>query len=271
MGVRPKCKWRAANNCAMSASEPAVELTAIILTLNEASHIQACIQSLAWADRVLVFDSYSADETAVLAQAAGAELHQSRFVNYAQQRNAALAVLQTDWVFFVDADERGTPELGAEIRQMIMTRPEMGWYVPRHNYIFGKLTRGAGWYPDYQLRLLKHGRVHYERPVHELAVVDGEVGYLQQPLIHYNYRDVAHFHATQQAYTAYDASILQAEGVHPKPHNFILQPLRQFRWRYLTLHGYRDGLHGLRLSWYMAYYEWVKYRKLAALWRKGDV
>ncbi|WP_420631105.1 glycosyltransferase family 2 protein [Candidatus Leptofilum sp.] len=245
------------------------QLTAVILTLNEASHITDCIQSLGWADRVLVFDSYSEDETAVLAQTAGAELIQSKFENYAQQRNAALDSLQTDWVFFVDADERGTPALGEEIRQVMADQPERGWYVPRHNYIFGKLTQGAGWFPDYQLRLFKHGFVRYERPVHEIAVVDGEIGNLQQPLIHYNYRDVDHFRAKQRAYTSYDARILYDEGVKPKPHNYILQPLRQLYWRFVTLDGYKDGLHGLRLSLYMTYYEWVKYRKLGWFWRKN--
>jgi glycosyltransferase involved in cell wall biosynthesis len=251
------------------STEQAQELTAVILTLNEASHIQDCIQSLAWADRVLVFDSYSQDDTVELARAAGAELIQSTFENYAQQRNAALDSLQTDWVFFVDADERGTPKLGAEIRQIMAERPERGWYVPRHNYIFGLLTKGAGWFPDYQLRLFKHGCVRYERPVHEIAVVDGEIGYLQRPLTHYNYRDIAHFHQTQRSYSSYDARILYDEAVKPKPHNFILQPLRQFYWRYVTLAGYQDGLHGLRLSFLMAYYEWVKYRKLAWFWRKN--
>ena len=251
----------------MTANEQ--ELTAVILTLNEASHIQDCIQSLSWADRVLVFDSYSEDDTAVLAEAAGAEILQCKFENYAQQRNAVLDALQTDWVFFVDADERGTPELGAEIRQVMAKRPERGWYVPRHNYIFGNLTLGAGWFPDHQLRLFKHGCVRYERPVHEIAVVDGDIGYLERPLIHYNYRDVAHFQAKQRAYTSYDARILYDEGLKPKPHNFILQPLRQFYWRFVTLDGYKDGLHGLRLSLYMTYYEWVKYRKLAWFWRKN--
>lgn len=245
------------------------ELTAVILTYNEASHIQDCIQSLQWADRVLVFDAYSQDNTVELARATGAELLQSKFENFAQQRNAALDSLQTDWVFFVDADERGTPELGVEIRQVIAERPERGWYVPRHNYIFGKLTRGAGWFPDHQLRLFKHGCVRYERPVHELAVVDGKIGYLQEPLTHYNYRDVAHFQAKQRAYTSYDARILYDGGIRPKPRNFVLQPLRHFYWRFVTLDGYKDGLHGLRLSLYMTYYEWVKYRKLAWFWRKN--
>lgn len=245
------------------------EVTAVILTLNEAAHVQACIESLDWADRVVVFDSFSQDETVPLARAAGAEVLQNPFENYAQQRNAALNQIQTEWVFFVDADERGSAALGDEIRRVTAQRAEQGWYVPRHNYIFGKLTRGAGWFPDHQLRLFKHGCVRYERPVHEIAVVDGEIGYLQQPLIHFNYRDAEHFHAKQRAYTSYDARILYDAGVKPKPHNFILQPLRQFNWRYVTLQGYKDGLHGLRLSLYMMYYEWVKYRKLAWFWRKN--
>jgi (heptosyl)LPS beta-1,4-glucosyltransferase len=246
-----------------------MEITAVILTLNEAEHITACLESLAWADRRLVFDSYSQDGTVALAQAAGAEVSQSPFENYAQQRNAALDRLETDWVFFVDADERGTPQLAAEIRRVVAERPEHGWYVPRHNYIFGKLTKGAGWYPDHQLRLFKHGYVRYERPVHEIAVVDGTIGYLENPLIHYNYRDAAHFHAKQRAYSSFDAKILWQEGVRPRPHNFVLQPLRHFWWRYVTLNGYRDGWHGLRLTLLMMYYEWVKYRKLAWFWRKS--
>lgn len=243
-------------------------LTAIILTLNEAAHIQPCMESLSWADQIVVFDSFSQDGTVALAQAAGAQVIQSAFANYAQQRNAALQAVQSDWVFFVDADERGTLALGAEIRQVIAIRPEMGWYVPRYNYIFGRLTRATGWFPDYQLRLFKHGCVHYERPVHEVAVVDGAIGYLQQPLIHYNYHNAAQFHAKQRAYSTYEATILHVEGVRPRLHNFLLQPLRQFWWRFVTLHGYEDGIHGLRLSLYMAYYEWVKYRKLAWFWRK---
>lgn len=242
-----------------------MELTAIILTLNEAAHIAACIDSLRWADRIVVVDSFSRDATVALAQAAGAATIRSAFENYAQQRNAALDAVATDWVFFVDADERGSAELGAEIRRVIADRPERGWYVPRHNYIFGRLTRGAGWFPDYQLRLFKHGCVRYERPVHEIAVVDGAVGHLQTPLVHYNYRDTAHFHAKQRAYSDYEAGILYADGVRPRARALLTQPLRHFWWRFVTLHGYRDGAHGLRLSAFMAYYEWLKYRKLRTL------
>jgi glycosyltransferase involved in cell wall biosynthesis len=244
------------------------ELTAIILTLDEAANIAACIESLAWADKIVVFDSYSNDDTVALARAAGAEIRQSEFRNYAQQRNAALDAMDTDWVFFVDADERGTESLGAEIRQIIAEQPESGWYVPRHNFIFGRLTLGAGWFPDYQLRLFRHGRVRYERPVHEIAVVDGAIGRLQNPLIHHNYADSDHFRAKQNAYVDYDAEVLKKAGIKPKAYTPFAQPLRHFWWRYVTLSGYRDGAHGLRLSLYMAYYEWVKYRKLALLLRE---
>jgi hypothetical protein len=94
---------------------------------------------------------------------------------------------------------------------------------------------------------------------------------LQQPLIHHNYVDRAQFHAKQGGYSSYDAGILRQQGVQPRPQNYVLQPWRQFWWRYVTLKGYQDGLHGLRLSLYMGYYEWVKYRKLAALWQGGEV
>lgn len=238
------------------------ELVAIILAFNEAEHIEACIGSLPWADRILVFDSFSEDGTVRLARAAGAAVRQHPFVNFAAQRNAALAAVESDWVLFVDADERGTGGLGEEIRRVMETRPEAGWYVPRHNYIFGHLTRGGGWYPDYQLRLFRHGRVHYRRPVHEVAEVDGEIGRLENALVHYNYRDVAQFHEVQRRYTRYEATILQEKGITPKLYTPYTQPLRHFWWRFFRLKGYRDGLHGLRLSGYMAYYEWMKYRLL---------
>ena len=245
------------------------KLAAIILTLNEAKHIQDCVRSVAWADEVLVFDSFSKDDTIALAEAVGARTQQSTFLNYAQQRNAALDAVDTEWVFFVDADERATEELAIEVRDVIAHRQESAWYVPRQNVIFGRVTMGAGWYPDYQLRLLRRGRASYERPVHELAVVQGDTGYLRSPLVHYNYVDKAHFGAKQESYSSYDAGILYDAGVHVRPQNYVLQPWRQFWWRFVTLKGYKDGWHGLQLSTYMAYYEAVKYRKLARLWREG--
>ncbi len=249
-----------------------MDLTAIILTKNEARNVVACIESLAWADRVVVLDCYSEDETVALARDAGAQVIQHPFENFAQQRNAALDAVRADWVFFVDADERGTPALGEEIHRVIQRDDVNGWWVPRHNYIFGRLTHGAGYYPDYQMRLLRAGCGRYERPASEIVVLQGADGYLNEPLIHYNYENVAQFHAKQRAREPFEALTLHRQGVRLRPHTFLLQPLRHFWWRYVTLKGYQDGLHGLRLCLLLAYYfGWRNYMRLWHMRRAGEL
>ena len=260
-------------------------LSAIILTLDEERHLPDCLASLTWADEIVVFDSFSADRTCELARNFGARVVQHRFENYARQRNAALEAVEADWVFFLDADERATPAVGAEILQVARhdaigprrsaaerhlraassTANRAGGWIPRHNYIFGRLTLHAGWYPDYQMRLLRRGRARYvpERPVHELVELDGAEWYLHNPLVHLNYDTVAEFIAKQHEYAAYDASVLHRRGWRPRPHHFLSAPVRQFYWRFFTLHGYRAGWHGLKLSGLMAYFEWVKFRQLS--------
>jgi len=241
-------------------------IAAIVLTLNEEENIEACLASLEWADRRVVFDSFSTDATVERARRAGAEVIQHPFENYAQQRNAALERVDAEWILFVDADERVPPALAEEIRAVTAEeREEVAWWIPRHNYIFGRLTLGAGWYPDYQLRLVRRGYAHWERPVHEVAVVDGPAGYLQTPLIHYNYRDLADFIARQRRYIDVDAHALLEEGIRPRPYTPYTQAVRHFWWRFVTLRGMRDGLHGLRLCLLMAYFEAVKYRRLTEM------
>jgi glycosyltransferase involved in cell wall biosynthesis len=248
-----------------------LNIAAIILTKNEAAHITDCIRSVAWADRVIVYDSGSTDETCNLACAAGAEVLTHPWRNYADQRESALQAVDDEWVFFVDADERSNPEQAAEIRTKI-TNPEIhGYWVPRHNYIMGKLTRHAGWYPDYQLRVLRRLRAHYDpnRAVHELVILDGQADYLETPLVHLNYRDLAQFLDKQNRYTDYAVQQLYEQGTRVKPQNYVLQPIRHFWWRFVALKGYRDGWHGFRLSALMAWYEFQKYVRLSRTWRKS--
>ncbi len=247
-------------------------LTAVVLTRDEAGQIADCLKTLRFADRIIVFDSFSRDDTVAIAQANGADIFQHEFENYAEQRNAALEAASdmTDWVLFVDADERISEALAVEIRQKMRLPEYAGWRLPRHNYIFGVLTKGAGWYPDYQTRLLRVGHARYDlaKPVHEVVTLHGAEGTMRNPIIHYNYRDLAHFKDKQECYTAVAARSLYQRGVRPKTRNFILQPLRQFYWRFVTLGGYRDRWHGLRLSLLMAWYEYRKYQLLAAHWQR---
>jgi hypothetical protein len=159
--------------------------------------------------------------------------------------------------------------LAREIREVAQTHDHPVWSTPRDNYLFGHLTRGAGWFPDYQARLFLVGRAMFDpaRAVHELPMFDGTMGYLQHPLVHYNYDNVEQFHEKQQRYAELDASILYKQGVHPKPRNFILQPLREFRRRFFTLRGYQDGLHGLKLCLLLAYYNYDMYHRLMRMWK----
>ena len=246
-----------------------IKISVVVLTYNEEKHIGDCLDSVQWADSRLVFDSYSTDRTQAIAQAAGAQILERPFRNFADQRNAALNAVETEWVFFIDADERCTTELAGELREVARTVDHPVWSVPRDNYLFGRLTRGAGWFPDFQARFFRAGEASFDpaREVHEVAVYRGTMGFLQNRLIHYNYETVAQFHVKQRKYAALEAGILYKQGVHPKPRNFFLQPLREFKRRYVALKGFRDGFHGLRLSLLLAYYNLEMYRRLARLWR----
>ena len=244
-------------------------LIAIVLTYNEIGHIAACLETLRFADRVIVFDSFSADGTVEAARQLGADVIQHAFVNYAEQRNAALAAVegQGEWALFIDADERVSPELAAEIRDCINHPDFAGWQIPRHNFIFGKLTKGAGWYPDYQTRLLRLGCARYDpdRPVHETVLLRGTLGTLTNPIRHHNYRDLRHFQEKQRRYAHYDAQMVYAAGARPRRRAIFTAPLRHFAWRFITLGGFRDGWHGLRLCLLMAAYEYRKQRLLSRL------
>ena len=247
------------------------QLAVVVLTRNEEHNIAECLHSVRWADKLCVLDSGSTDRTVELARQASAEVQVHSFVNYADQRDTALQVFAADWIFFVDADERATPEVAEEVRRVIEGESAVGWWVPRRNYIWGRWIRHAGWYPDYQLRLLKRGLARYDptREVHEIVQLGGPEDHLQNPLTHYNYATVGQFRRKQGLYATYEAGVLLKQGIHPRPHSVILQPLREFWRRYVTLQGYKDGGHGLLLSILMGYYTGVAYWRARGMWRKA--
>ncbi len=250
------------------------KLAAVVLTFNEERHIRDCLDCLRFADLVLVLDSFSDDETPELARATGARVQQRHFVDYADQRNFALELLRSeaDHVLFVDADERVSHELATEIRSAITRHTEVaGWRIPRHNIIFGRLTRVAGWYPDFQTRLLRPDSARYdpERPVHELVLLDGEQGTLKHPLLHYNYDSMQQFQRKQRDYSVRAAQMRFVQGERPSLRALLLQPLHHFRWRFFMLRGYREGRHGLRLSALMAWYEFRTLLRLHSLARQN--
>jgi len=228
-----------------------------VLARNNEAEIAACLESVAWADeRIVILDTRSTDRTAKIAESMGARVVVHRFEDFARQREFGLTQASNEWLFYVDSDERASRALGQEIRRVIGQGVFSGWWVPRSNVIWGQEIRHGGWYPDYQLRLLCAIDTHYdmERPVHEIPLIAGEAGYLQEPLIHYNYATVRQFVRKQRQYIDYEAQILYDRGTRPHVWTYVTQPIREFWRRYVRLKGYRDGLHGLLLCALVAYY-----------------
>ncbi len=222
----------------------------------------------------MLADSFSDDGTTDIAREKGAVIRQHKFINFSVNRNLALddaAELGAAWVFFIDADERATPELGAEIRRVIAERPEVGWWVPRYNVMWGHVLKGGGWYPDAQLRLLKIGHARYDptREVHEIVQLDGAEATLKAHLTHYNYESPAHFRLKQNRYLEFEAEILHKQGIRAKPWTYLSMPAREFWRRYITLKGYKDGWLGLELCGLMAWYVFKTYLRLRRLYQNG--
>ncbi|MBI3978861.1 MAG: glycosyltransferase family 2 protein [Chloroflexi bacterium] len=257
-------------------------ITGAVICKNEERHLPDCLASLDWVDELLVVDSYSTDWSVAIACRFTARVHQRRFENYSKQRNAALDLAGGEWVLFVDADERVGVPLAEEIRRVLAhgdphppfwwgesggqgTGERAGYWIPRRNVIFGRWIRHAGWYPDYQLRLLRRESARFDeaQPVHEVAAVRGTTGRLTEPLVHINYERLGEFIAKQSHYAEFEAQSLERRGIRPKARSFITQPTREFLRRYVTLAGYKDGAHGLLLSSLMAAFTLVTYVKLA--------
>ena len=217
-----------------------------------------CLASVDFADeRLVLVDSATTDRTREIARLQGARVEERRFDNFAAQRDAALSYARGDWVLFVDADERVSPALRVEVQERV-ARPEgkRGFWIPRDNYLMGRVVRHAGWFPDYQLRLLERRAAHFDpaRPVHELAIVDGPVSYLREPLVHFNYATLQEFISKQERYSRFEAERWLLEFGRPRGRALVGQPIREFWRRYIQLEGYRDGPLGLLLSLLLAYY-----------------
>lgn len=251
-------------------------ITAVILTLDEAEHLPACLESIAWADGILVVDSGSTDATATIARAHGAEVVEHAFENFSRQRQFGLERAAGEWVLFVDADERVPPALAAEIRATVSrpaearSEPMSAYWIPRRNEFWGRVLRGGGWWPDHQLRLLRREDCRYDpsRTVHEVADVRGAVGWLEHPLTHLNYDSMREFRSKQRAYGRLEARRRIAAGMRPPRRHLLTAPLRELVRRLVTLKGYRDGLLGARLALEMAVTEWrivTATRRAAAL------
>ncbi len=248
-----------------------IELTVAIIARDEERHIGACLASVAGlASEVLVLlDERTTDRTAAIAAAHGATVIRAPWRGFPAQRNQALALSRGPWVLFLDADERVTPELAAEIRAVLQSSTSScdGYWIPRRNLFFGRPLRGGGWYPDHQLRLLRREAAHYDerRHVHEYPRLAGPPGTLHGHLAHLNIERLDELWIKQSRYALAEARTLAEEGRRTRWRNFLGAPAREFWRRYVALGGWRDGALGLFLCLTMAWFEVVKFAFLRTL------
>ncbi len=240
-----------------------------IIAKNEARHLAAAIESVTgWvAEVVVLVDDATTDDTAAIALRHGARVENAPWRGFPGQRNLALQLCRQPWVFFLDADERVEPDLVVALQRFFVADAARltGAWVARHNVFFGRVLVGGGWYPDYQLRLVRRDAAHYDeaRAVHEVATLTGESMTLSAHLRHINIESFDELRRKQADYARREAATLTQAGRRTRWRNYIGAPLREFGLRYVTNGGWRDGWVGLLLACVMAWYAGQTYRILA--------
>lgn len=243
------------------------KLTVTVITRNEAANIDAALDSVAWADEIVVVDAESTDDTAAMARRRGARVEVRAWPGYSAQKNYAASLASHDWILSIDADERVPPALAGEIRSLLAAEPaHRGYRIPRVSHYLGRWIRGTDWYPDYQLRLYDRRAGEWNgRPVHESVTLTGGHGVLANDLQHYPYRDISHHLATIDRYTTLAADQMRAEGRVPSIAGIVLHPPFAFLRNYVLRGGFRSGSAGLVVSILNSYYVFLK---LAKAWER---
>ena len=241
---------------------PKVSVT--IITLNEAAHIGAALDSVAWADEVIVVDSGSTDATVEIARAKGATVISRDWPGWVEQKNFAAGQAAHDWIFSLDADERVPPPLAGEIRELLSGDPPLrGYRVPRVTFHLGRWIRTTDFYPDYQTRLYDRRAARWRgRYVHESVTVDGPVGRFRHDLEHYSFRDLRDHLDRVNRYTTLAARQMQEAGRRAGLFDLVIHPCAAFFRNYLLRLGVLDGVPGLIISIVNAYSVVLKVAKL---------
>ena len=243
-------------------------LSVIVTTRDEERNLAACLGSVQWAADILVVDSGSSDGTCRLAARWADRVVQHPYETPARQKNWAIPQARHQWVLILDADERVTPELAAEIRNLLAAGPACrGYWIYRRNTFLGREMRHGGWQTDRVIRLFARDHARYpDVRVHEEMTVDGPVGVLRGRLLHHTVRSLDSYAERMERYSRWWAEDRAAAGRRAGPWDILSHTVGRFIRMYLLRGGFRDGGHGLVLALMASYSVFLKYAKL---WEKG--
>ena len=245
-------------------------LSVIVITKNEERNIEDCLDSVRWANEIVVVDGGSEDRTLEIARRFTNKVFVKPWEGYGASKNFALEQCTGTWVLWLDADERVTNELGNEIQTIAsqQTTPSSVYEMPRKAYFLGRWIRHCGWYPGYVPRLFKRGVGRFsENKVHERFEFDGVVGRLRSDLLHYTDPNLWHYLEKSNRYTTLAADEMREQGTIFRVSQLIVRPIWVFVRMYVVKLGLLDGFQGFILCVLSSCYVFTKYAKL---WELSD-
>lgn len=249
-----------------------MKISATIITFNEETNIREACESLSWADEIIVVDSESTDRTREVAEACGARVIAKAWSGFAAQKQFAIEQAENDWIFSLDADERVSKELSTSIAKVSSGRTEAladGYRIARRSFYQGRWIKGGGWYPDWQLRLFRKTRGHWEpRHIHESVTMESgaRVEKLSGDILHYSVKNSAHHHRMiGERYAPLAAQQMFEAGRRTSPVSIASAAPAAFLQSYILKGGFRDGVAGLAIASFAAHHAFLKH---ILLWEK---
>lgn len=248
-------------------------LSVIIPTFNEEENLPGCLDSVAFADDVLVVDSFSEDSTPKIARERRVRFVQHEYVNSATQKNWAIPQAKHPWVLLVDADERVSPDLAREIERVLREGPShKGFWIRRRNHFLGREMKHGGWETDAVIRLFHRDIARYrDREVHSEIELPGPLPSLKAPLVHYSFRSWRQYWPKIEKYTDWGASQALRDGKRSGAFSILIRPFLRFMKMYVVRLGFLDGVEGAQLALLGAFSVYLKYSKLWELSRRAPV
>jgi len=240
------------------------KISIYVLTFNNERTIERCLNSLQWADELVIVDSYSTDATLEICRRYTDRVYQRKWTNHQDQYQYAADLTTNHWVMFVDADEEVPPELAREIREALETNDRRwnGYIVHRRTFYLGRWIKYGGWYPDYEIRVYDRSKGMWGGGLHAKVKVNGKVKTLQNYYLHYTYRDISDQIQTIDKYSKIAAEDMYRQGSRFRLGNLLLNPPFRFIKEYIFKRGFLDGIPGLIIIVSTIFYVFIKYAKL---------